>query len=408
MKILVVSQYFSPESFRINDLVRAWTDRGHEVTVLTGLPNYPAGRLFKGYGWRGPWREKREGAEVRRVPIVTRGSRRGLRLLLNYASFVVAGVVFGSLMLRDRYDVSFAYAPSPITICLPAIWLRWLRGIPVVFWVQDLWPDNLVAIGAVRPGRITRAVERLARWIYHRCDLVLGQSAAFVPAIRRVCPDVRDVRVLPNWADDFYRPTTVPDDAPERREWPRGFTVVFAGNLAYAQALDAVIDAADLLRDRDVVWVFIGDGNQRAHLEERAGELGLQEKVRFLGWKPAEAMPTYLSLADVLLVSLRRDPAFASTVPAKVQSSLAMGRPVLAALEGEGARIVEESGAGVVVEQESGQALADGVRRLMAMEPAQRAEMGQRGRRYAVEQFDREMLIARLDGWMREITERAR
>lgn len=405
MKILVVTQYFWPESFRINDLVRAWGELGHDVTVIAGLPNYPAGRLFEGYSWRGPYREDVAGAEVRRVPIVTRGPRRGLRLLLNYASFVLAGVVLGPLAARARYDVIFAYAPSPITICLPAIWMRWLRRTPLVFWVQDLWPDNLAAIGAVRSPTVLGAVQALSRWIYRRCDLVLGQSEAFVEPIRRVCPDVARLRVLPNWADDFYRPIVVDVDAPERREWPSGFTVAFAGNLGSAQALDVVVQAADLLRDESVHWVFIGDGNQRASLEAAVRQRGLESRVRFLGWRPGEVMPRYLALADVLLVSLRRDPGFASTVPAKLQSSLAMGRPVLAALDGEGARIVRASGGGVVVPQEDAAALADGVRELVRAGPEARAAMGQRGRDYAIAHFDRDTLVAQLDGWLRAIVE---
>ncbi len=408
MKILVVTQYFWPESFRINDLVRAWTDAGHEVTVLTGLPNYPAGRLFDGYRWTGPYRQAWEGALVRRLPIVTRGPHRGLRLMVNYASFVVSGVVLGPWLARDRYDVTFVYAPSPITSCIPAIALRWLRGTPVVFWVQDLWPDNLTAIGAVRSPAVLRVLTSLSRWIYRGCDLVLAQSQAFIQPIRRVCPEVRDLRVLPNWADGFYQPLVIESDAPERAECPAGFTVVFAGNLGSAQALGTAVEAAALLRDEGVHWVFIGDGNQRASLEAQVQQRGLGGSVRFLGWRPGESMPRYLSLASVLLVSLRRDVSFASTVPAKVQSALAVGRPILGALEGEGARIVRESGAGIVVEQESAEALAAGVRALAAMDPDQRDEMGRRGRAYALTHFDRDTLVSQLDGWLRALVKETR
>lgn len=405
MRILVVTQYFWPESFRINDLVRAWVAVGHEVTVMAGLPNYPVGRLFDGYSWRGPYVQDWEGASVRRVPILTRGPNRGIRLVLNYLSFVVSGIVAGPFVARGRYDVTFVYAPSPITICVPAIWLRWLRRIPVVFWVQDLWPDNLSATGAVRSSAVLGAVEVLSRWIYRHCDLVLAQSAAFLPAIRRVCPDVHALKVLPNWADDFYQPMDVPVDGPERAEWPDGFTVVFAGNLGSAQALDTAIGAADLLREEPVQWVFIGDGNQRSALETKVRELALGDRVRFLGWRPGEAMPRYLSLAGALLISLRRDDSFASTVPAKVQSSLAMGRPVIAALEGEGARIVRESGAGLVVAQEDAPALAHGVRTLLHLAPDARDRMGRHGRTYALAHFDRDTLVAQLGGWMREVVE---
>ena len=405
MKILLVTQYFWPESFRINDLVKAWTDLGHDVTVLAGLPNYPAGKLFPGYTWRGPYRERYQGADVRRVPLIPRGANRGARLALNYLSFVLAGIGVGPFVARGRFDVAFVYAPSPITICIPAIWFKFLRGTPIAFWVQDLWPDNLTAIGAVKSPRILRAVTALSRWIYRHCDVVLVQSAAFIGPIRRVCPEVKKLRVLPNWADDFYQPQTVEADAPERREFPDGFTIVFGGNLGSAQALGTVLDAAALVAGEGVHWVFIGDGNQRVVLEEHCRARGLESVVTFLGWRPSEAMPRYLALADVLLVSLKRDESFASTIPAKLQSSLAVGRPILAALEGEGARIVSDSGAGVVVEPENAEALAAGARAMLAAGREGREAMGRNGRAYSARHFDRDTLVAELDGWLRELVE---
>ncbi len=405
MRILVVTQYFWPESFRVNDLVQAWGERGHQVTVLTGLPNYPAGRLFDGYSWRGPYRGSFGGARLQRVPLVPRGPRRGARLALNYLSFAAAASILGPLVLRDRFDVAFVYAPSPITACIPALWLKTLRGTPVALWVQDLWPDNLAATGAVRSPAVLRAVGALTRWIYRRCDLLLVQSPAFVAAVRRVWPEARDVRVLPNWAEELYRPVPVELDAPERREMPDGFIVLFAGNLGSAQALETVLAAAELVRGDGVRWVFVGNGNQRDWLESETRARGLGDVVRLLGWRPAAAMPRYLALADALLVSLRSDPTLASTVPAKLQSSLAAGRPVLAALEGEGARIVREAGAGVLVPPEDPRALARGALELQRAQPEERARMGARGRAYAERHFDRGTLVAQLEGWVQELAE---
>ena len=404
MRILLITQYFWPEPFRINDLVAAWRAEQHDVTVLTGLPNYPAGRLYHGYSMLGPYRETYEAARVRRLPVLTRGPRRGFRLVLNYFCFVILGVLLGPLVARRRYDVVFVYAPSPVTQCIPAITLKFLKRSPVVLWLQDLWPDTLVSVGALRADSSPfRLISRLCRWIYRHCDLVLVQSAALVDGVRRVCPEVPNLKVLVNWADDFYRPQTVEADAPERREVPSGFTIMFAGNLGSSQALEIAIAAAEILRDEGVRWVFIGDGNQREFLEHERRARGLDNVVSLLGSRPAAAMPRYLSLADALLVSLRPDPAFASTVPAKLQSSLAVGRPVLAALDGEGARIVREAEAGVVVAQDDAKALADGARMLLRAQPADRARMGANGRKYAAEHFDRSRLVAQLDQWMRDI-----
>jgi glycosyltransferase involved in cell wall biosynthesis len=405
MRLLLVTQYFWPESFRVNHLVEAWRELGHDVTVLANMPSYPAGRTFEGYSWRGPYRETYCGADVRRVPTLPRGRRRNLRVGLTYLSFIASSVILAPFVARGRYDAVFVYAPSPITVALPAMLMKRLRGAPMAIWVQDLWPDNLASLGIVRSPTLLRMATALGRWIYRRCDLVLVQSAAFDGPVRRVCPEVAKIRVLPNWADDFYRPEIVEPDAPERREFPGGFTIVFGGNLGSAQALEIVLDAAAMLRDGGVRWVFIGDGHERASLESESRRRGLDDVVRFLGWRPETAMPRYLSLADALLVSLRRNESFASTIPAKLQTSLAVGRPILAALEGEGARIVRDARAGVVVEPENARALADGVRALMTAGAEARAEMGRRGRAYATAHFDRATLVAQLDEWLREMKE---
>jgi glycosyltransferase involved in cell wall biosynthesis len=404
VRILLLTQYFWPESFRINDLVLAWREQGHEVIVLTGLPNYPAGRLYPGYSFRGPYREAFSGTPVRRLPIVLRGPHRGVQLALNYLSFVCSAILLGPFFVRERYDLVFVYAPSPVTQTIPGIWLKFLRRVPVVLWLQDLWPDTLVAVGAVKPGLTLRAFTALTRWIYRHCDAILVQSHAFVDGVRRVCPDARDVRVMMNWADDFYRPQDVPLDAPERRELPPGFVIVFAGNLGSAQSLETAVAAADLLRNEPVSWVFIGDGNQREFLEQERRTRHLEHAIRLLGWRPPEAMPRYLAISDVLLVSLRRNPTMARTIPAKLQTSLAMGRPVLAALDGEGARIVEESGAGVLVTPDDPESLAQGALRLLRAGPDGRARMGKNGRVYATRHFGRAQIVADLDLWMRELT----
>lgn len=408
MNILVVTQYFWPESFRINDLVRAWGERGHRVTVLTGLPNYPAGHFLDGYSWRGPYRESFLGARVQRVPILARGRQRGLRLALNYLSFAASGSALGPLLVRERFDLAFVHAPSPITACIPALCFKKLRGIPVALWVQDLWPGNLAATGAVRSARVLDVVAVMTRWIYRRCDLLLVPSPAFVEGLRRVWPAARDIRVFPQWAEAAYRPLTVEPEAPERREMQTGFTVLFAGNLGSAQALDTALAAAEIGRGDGIQWVFVGDGNQREWLEKESRSRGLEGVVKLLGWRPPEAMPRYLALADALLVSLRRDPTLASTIPAKVQSSLAVGRPVLAALEGEGARIVREAGAGIVVPPEDPAALAWGARELLRVGPEARNRMGASGRAYAERHFDRDTLVANLDGWLEDLVEARR
>ena len=405
MRILIVTQYFWPELFRINDLARGLVEAGHEVTVLTGMPNYPAGRLFPGYGYFHPNQEDHGGVAVRRVPLVPRGSSGRWRLPANYLSFALSATLLGPWRSRGRFDVIFAFQPSPVTVALPALLLRRLKGTPLLLWVLDLWPESLSATGAVSSPLVLSAVSHMVRFIYRRCDRVLVSSRAFIPSVLSLSASPDKVVYFPNWAESVYGPADVEAGAPERSELPEGFRVMFGGNIGAAQSFETMLDAATRLKGSDIQWVVLGDGRRRGWLEERIHVLGLESCVHVLGPRPMEAMPRYFALADALLISLKRDPAFARTIPAKLQSYLACARPIVAALDGEAARIVEEAAAGVTCAAEDGAALAEAVRSLRDMSPEQRASMGARGRAYHQEHFDRQTLIEGLERIMRAARE---
>lgn len=404
MKVLIISQYFWPENFRITDVAQGLRDLGHEVTVLTGLPNYPDGRFFAGYGLRGPWRDKHEGIEVIRAPLVPRGNGGGPRLICNYLSFVAGSILFGLPRLRERFDALLVFEPSPVTVAIPALLLKTIQGTPLLFWVQDLWPESLSATGMVKNRMILRAVASLVRLIYRHSDRILIQSRAFREPIRALGAEDQRIVYLPNSAEALYQPVELPADAPERLLVPAGFRIMFAGNIGAAQSFSTIIDAADLLREfADVHWIILGDGRMRGEAEAEVEARGLGAQVHFLGQHAPAMMPRFFALADVLLVTLRRDPIFAATLPSKLQSYLACGRPIVAALDGEGARVLEESGAGIAVPSDDPRALADAVRRLRAARPEERAKMGSRGRAYFEAEFDRGMLLRRLQDCMAEV-----
>lgn len=396
MHVLVVSQYFWPENFRINDLVAGLHQRGHRVTVLTGHPNYPSGQFTDGYRGRRVVQEQYQDIRVVRVPLAARGQASGLRLLLNYLSFAASASLLGPVLLRDQYDVIFVYEPSPMTVGYPAMALKRKTGRPIVFYVQDLWPESLSATGFVTHPWALKAVEQMVKGIYRACDRILVTSRAFVPRVRRLGVPAERTGYYPQYAESFYRPLA-PDPAWGRAHGlPNGFTVMFAGNMGVAQDLWTVMEAAERLRDEDINWVFVGDGSVRAELEARAKEKGL-ERVFFLGSHPAAEMPRFFAQADALLVSLTQDELFALTVPAKLQSYLACGRPVLASLAGEGAEIVREAGAGVTCPPQDASGLVDAVRRLRRLPEEERAEMGRKGRAYFETHFEREALLTELE-----------
>lgn len=405
LRLLVISQYFWPESFIINDLVQGLGDRGFAITVLTSIPNYPEGRFFPGYGLWAKRQEDFHTARVIRVPQIPRGQGTPLRLAANFLSFALFASLLGPLLCREPYDLILVFEPSPITVGLPALVMKKLTKAPIAFWVQDLWPESLSATGAVRSLWILKQVSRLVRLIYHHCDLILAQSTPFCKSIEEFGVATARLRYLPNYAEDLYRPMQLPPDAPERALLPPGFKVMFAGNLGQAQDFPTILAAAASLRDHpDIHWLILGDGRQRDWLEAEIVARGLQATVHLLGRHPKESMPRFFSLADALLVTLKKDPIFAMTVPSKVQSYLACAKPILAALDGEGSRIITEAAAGLAVPSEDPEALAKAVLALHALDNGARQAMGDNGRTCFEQNFDRTMLLDRLTAWLGALT----
>jgi glycosyltransferase involved in cell wall biosynthesis len=404
MKVLIVSQYFWPENFRINDVVRSLTEKGISVDVLSGKPNYPIGLKFQGYNGWGCQQEKWMGASVYRVPLIARGVGTALKLALNYLSFVISGVLFGSMLLRKQhYDIIFVYAPSPILQAIPALFLGWLKRCGVIIWVQDLWPESLSATGYVQNSRILGLVEQVVRFIYRHADLLLVQSEAFVAKVGALAPGKRIV-YYPNSVDATF--TTPPDVVlPEIPGLNDGFPIIFAGNVGAGQAVEVILDAATLLREySDIRFVILGQGSRWDWMRQEVKRRNLTN-LHLAGEYPIENMPGMMQKAAALLVTLADQPIFAATVPSKVQAYMAAGRPILACLNGEGANLVRKAGAGLVCQAGDAQGLANSVLQLYKMTCAERRQIGENGRRYFKEHFDQEVLTKQLIDHFRAVSE---
>lgn len=401
MRILIVSQYFWPENFRINDLAIALKARGHDVVVLTGVPNYPSGRYFNGYGWFSPTRENWEGISIIRCPLIPRGKGGGLRLAINYASYALSASLLGPWLCRGRFDVVFAYEPSPITVALPALLLGRLRNIPVLLWVLDLWPESVAAAGSVESPLILRMIDRMVRFIYRHLDLILVPSRAFIDRILSQGAPLRKMRYFPNWAEEIFTRTP---EVPIPLEMPKGFCVVFAGNIGAAQDFEAVLQAAERVRgENGIHWVIVGDGRMAAWLSAEIHARKLTATVHLKGAHPLESMPALFAAADAMLVTLKADPIFALTIPGKIQSYLACGRPAIGMLDGEGAKVLLESGAALVGPAGDAKALADNVLALYRQSHEKRQLMGQSGREYYLRHFERNHLMSELEQWFSEV-----
>lgn len=406
MRVLLVSQYFWPETFGINALARSLAQRGVQVTVLTGKPNYPEGLVFDGYAAAGVQREFHMGIEVIRLPLFPRGNRSALRLMLNYLSFIVAGTFLAPWLLRGRsFDVVFVYAPSPLLQALPAIWLARLKRAPIAVWVQDLWPESLSATGFIKNRLLLNRVARVVRFIYRRTDRVLVPSEAFRAPIEALTNGAAEIHYYPNaWVDE--PPAGTPSHVVDNlvHDIASGFSVVFAGNLGTAQSLDTVIEAAELLQreDSEVRIFLIGSGSFSRWLHEEINRLGLHN-VHLPGRFPSSTMPRLYNAAAALLVSLRDEPIFAYTVPSKLQGYLAAGRPIIAALNGEGARVVDVAKAGFSCPAGDARKLAEAIRLMSELNPDARIEMGENARRYALANFSLDRLTTDLVEQLQEM-----
>ncbi len=395
MKLLILSQYFWPESFIINDIVRVLVEQGHELVVATGKPNYPEGKVFKGYRASGIQRERYLNmVEALRVPVWPRGTGGALNLIFNYFSFVCAGLFFFPWMLRKRkFDAILVFAPSPITQAIPAIFLKWLKGPRLALWIQDLWPESLAATGFVRNRFLLWVVGWMVRAIYRRCDTLLVQSQAFVdPVARYACRE--KIVYYPNSIDvrSSSAAKPIPDDLRDILE--RHFCVVFAGNLGTVQALDTLVQAAILLRDDPQIrLVLVGSGSRLDWLKEQQLLHGLHNLV-IPGRFPMADMPQIFERSAALLVSLNDEAVFAQTIPSKIQAYLAAGRPIIASLNGEGAKVVSEARAGFVSPAGQVHPLVANIRSLKALGEDERIAMGKAGRAYFDASFEMSRQVA--------------
>jgi colanic acid biosynthesis glycosyl transferase WcaI len=402
VRLLVVSQYFWPENFRINDLVAELNSRGHQVTVLTGLPNYPDGEVFAAFKAAPQNFRQYAGCEVVRVPLWPRGKRR-VSLMLNYLSFALSASLAGWWKLRGRdFDAIFVFEPSPITVGIPAGILRRKFKAPVTLWVLDLWPETLEALRILRPGPLLRAVAALVTFVYDRCDLILAQSRAFIPQIAKRCSRPRRIEYFPSWSEAVFGAGDV-SPAPDVPVREGSFDIMFAGNIGESQDFPTILDAAEALKDHPAIrWLIVGDGRMAAWVSEEVQRRSLQGRVLMLGRHPVERMPSFYRCADAMLVSLKDEPTFAMTIPGKLQSYLAAGMPVLAMLNGEGADIVELSRSGVTCPAGDAKGLAAAALKLASLSAEHLHAMGRNAAAFNLEQFERRALIDRLETWLKE------
>ncbi len=390
MKILLVSQYFYPEPFIINDLVKTLVSQGHEVVVYTGKPNYPEGKIYPGFSSNGFENDYfDDSVKVYRVPLRPRGKSGAKNLLLNYLSFVFSGIRFLNRIEDKDFDVIFAFGLSPITSVIPAIFYKWKTKKKLFLWVQDLWPESLVATGYVKNRVILSIVKLMVKWIYSCCDGILIQSKGFHKPISEYVKDSK-ISYYPNSIKIHENNTSIALPEQINTLLDNYFCVVFAGNLGKAQSLDTVVDAAKKLSDlTDIKVVLVGSGSELEWLKNQKDTRNLHN-LEIVGRLPMESMPSVYNKSDALLVTLTDNEIINLTIPSKIQSYLSAGKPIIAALNGEGAKVIQDSKAGLISEAGNSMKLEENIRYLYLLSEPERDKMGKRGIKYFHQHFNME------------------
>lgn len=406
MRVILISQYFHPEQFSNNAIAKNLVARGHDVHAVPCVPNYPSGTFFEGFSNRSRRLEMWEGVKITRAATIARG-KSALTLIANYLFYPLSASWTIYRQVKERPDVSFVSMPSPLLQALVGIILRWRQGVPCVYWVQDIWPESATYTLGLKNPLIVRALGALCGWIYRRADIVLVQSAAFPPMIERHGVRPERIGVLPNTAPPTYRPLT-PGEAPAQAVLvPQdGFRLMFAGNVGESQDFDTLVATADILREHEhLKWVVVGTGRDEARVRALIVAKKLDDRFHFVGRHPEEAMPSFFAHADAMLVSLKDIPIFSLTVPYKVQCYMACGKPIVAALNGEGARIVNESGAGTAVAAGDPEALAQAVLAMMQKTPDERDALASSSRAYFERHYSPEKVYGDLERFLRDACE---
>ena len=394
MNILIVTPHFHPENFRINDFAEEFVKRGHVITVLTAVPDYPEGKFYDGYGIFKRTRETHNGVKIYRAPLIPRGSGSNVQLALNYTSFVVGAIFTSLFLLKNKIDIVFVFEPSPITIGIPAIFIKKIKRIPLCFWVLDLWPESVVSAGNLKnTSFVPKVLKPIVKFIYKHSDKILVSSNGFIDSIQEKGVSRDKIEFFPQWAEPIFKPFKSSEyllgDIPKD-----SFKIMFAGNIGEAQDFPSILEAAKQLKDeKDVQWVILGGGRREKWVKTKIKENGLEDCFHLLGGFPLEKMPDFYANADVMLFSLKNEFIFSITIPAKVQTYLACGKPILAMVNGEGGQVVIDANAGLTCSAESPKELVENILEMKKMSADEITALGVNARRYYEENFERSYLF---------------
>lgn len=380
MRILIVCQHFWPENFRVNEICQDFIRQGHEVDVLCGIPNYPKGKFYDGYSYFKPRREEYHGAHIFRTGEIPQNKKLGaLAVVLNYIYFPVAALFTIPVMLKRQHDLVFLYSLTPVFMSWPGLVIARLKKLPAIMYVLDYWPDSLFSVIKFKSQFMKKLFRRISRWHYFRADRIVTPSKGMkTKFIHEYGIDENKLQFIPQSCDPIYETVVRSDELHFR--FDGRFNFVFAGNIGPAQALETLVQAVEIVRGMEKIpnfrFIIVGDGMSRESVEAEVKERNLQDYFAFVGFQLVETVLQYHELADALFVSLSDEPLFNIMIPAKIQSYMAAGKPILASLNGEGAEVVRNSVSGIVCTAMSVHELANSILEILHLNEKELIDMG--------------------------------
>lgn len=394
MKILIVTPHFYPENFKCNDMAFELQNRGHEVTVMTAIPDYPHGKFFDGYGVLKKRREKINGVDVRRSLVIPRGKGKPFRLAVNYISYTFFATLKSLWMaFANKYDIVIGHETSPIMVGIPGVIVKRIQKIPMVLWVLDLWPESLTAAGGIENKFIIKPFERLTRWIYSHSNRLLIGSKGYRESINQKGDFDSKIQYFPNWIEE----SLIDAKSTEVPKLPDGFNVMIAGNMGDAQDIPHVMEAALQVKGQKINFIFAGDGRKKEYVDQFVKQHSLESQIFCLGRFPLESMPSLFAQADVLFMALTSAPIFSLTVPSRLQAYMSSGKPVIAMINGEGAELINEADCGWSVPAEDSRALANLLSELSQEDKAVLENKGLNGKIFSEKNFNFQRCIDNLE-----------
>ena len=408
MRILIVTQYFWPEEFRVNDIVKYFLKKDYQVDVLTGLPNYPDKQVYSEYKKNTKKYNKYIGANIIRVPIILRGSGTPLKLFLNYLSFVLSAIIIGSYKIRKKnYDIIFTFATSPITVALPAIFYSFIKNTPHILWVLDIWPDILRELKIIKSKFLIKFLRIIVNFIYKNVDVILAQSKGFKQIISQNVEDASKIFYFPAWSENLSGYDNKDDILPDLNKYKNQFNIVFTGNIGEAQNFENIIAAADFIKDeKNLNWLIIGTGRKVFEYSKLIKKKNINNFI-FFGHRPIEQIQIFHNLASILLISLAGDKFLSTTIPGKFQTYLGSNKFILGFLKGSAAELIKDSKTGIVIDPNSPKELANSIIHLKRNPKIlQDVILNSYGKKYLEKNFNKELILLELEHYFKKYINR--